>query len=285
MTIATLEGKTAVVTGAASGIGLGIATALAQGGATVMMCDIEAAALEAARDSLRHTHAEIDSVVADVSLKQDLQAAADATIRRFGTVDILVNNAGICTFAWTDKNWDWILDVNLRSVIWGFEIFGPLIERSGAGGHIVSTASVGGLVAGSADIGYLPYTVTKYGVAALSEGLRETLAPRGIGVSLLCPGMIRTRIMESDRNLPDRFATAERGGPSGQTTGKLMGVLENAVSRGIDPLYVGELVCEGILGNWAYIFTDMAFEPAISARFEGIRRGFDMLRDRHDQPA
>ncbi|MEH6409640.1 MAG: SDR family NAD(P)-dependent oxidoreductase, partial [Hyphomonas sp.] len=201
-----LAGKTAFVTGAASGIGLGIATALAQAGVKVMMCDIEKDALDKATSDLKQTNADVDGVIADVSLKDELQAAADATIERFGKVHILVNNAGVggggSYGQWTDAGWNWTLGVNLMSVIWGIEIFGPLIEAHGEGGQIVSTASIAGLVAAVAP----PYNVTKYGVVALSEGLRVELAPRGIGVSVLCPGFIRTRIMESARNVPDRFA-------------------------------------------------------------------------------
>jgi NAD(P)-dependent dehydrogenase (short-subunit alcohol dehydrogenase family) len=187
-----LAGKTAFVTGAASGIGLGITTALAQAGAKVMLCDIDEAALKTALEDLRRTNADVDSVKADVSLKSELQAAADATIARYGKVHVLINNAGVTSGLgygqWNDNNWSWVLGVNLMSVVWGIEIFGPLIEGHGEGGQIVSTASIAGLVSGGA----LAYNVSKYGVVALSEGLRSTLAPRGIGVSVLCPGFIRT---------------------------------------------------------------------------------------------
>ena len=188
-----IAGKTAFVTGAASGIGLGIATALSQAGVKVMLCDIEDAALVRAVADLKLTNADVDGVRADVSLKADLQAAAEATIARYGKVHILVNNAGVggggSYRRWTDASWNWTLGVNLMSVVWGFEIFGPLMEAHGEGGQIVSTASIAGLIAGTGT----PYNVTKYGVVALSEGLRVTLAPRGIGVSVLCPGFIRTK--------------------------------------------------------------------------------------------
>src|SRR3954464_7703561 len=209
-----IAGKTAFVTGAASGIGLGIATAFAQAGAKVMLCDIEDAALQAAVAQLKRTNADVDGVRADVSLKGELQAAADATIARYGKIHILVNNAGVGGGGpygtWSDAGWDWTLGVNLRSVVWGIEIFGPLIERHGEGGHIVSTASIAGLISGRSTA----YNVSKYGVVALSEGLWAELAPRGIGVSVLCPGFIRTRIVESRRNLPERFAGKLRGAPT-----------------------------------------------------------------------
>jgi NAD(P)-dependent dehydrogenase (short-subunit alcohol dehydrogenase family) len=278
-----LAGKTAFITGAASGIGLGVATALAQAGVKVMLCDIEKDALEKAVAELRRTNADVDGVVADVSLKTELQAAADATVARYGEVHILHNNAGVAGGgsygAWTARGWDWTIGVNLMAVIWGVEIFGPLIERHGQGGHIVNTASIAGLISGSGNA----YNVTKYGVVALSEGLRFELAPRGIGVSVLCPGFIRTAIIDSVRNLPERFAGAVAAAPSGPGQAAIetwLGNVRDRVAGGIDPLYVGELVREGIEGDWPYIFTDNEFEPAIAARFDGIKAGFDRIRGR-----
>jgi NAD(P)-dependent dehydrogenase (short-subunit alcohol dehydrogenase family) len=280
-----LAGKTAFITGAASGIGLGVATALAQAGVKVMLCDIEKAALDKAVAGLKRTNADVDGVVADVSLKSELQAAADATIEKYGEVHILHNNAGVTGSpgygAWTDAGWSWTIGVNLMAVVWGVEIFGPLMERHGQGGHIVNTASIAGLISGSG----IAYNVTKYGVVAFSEGLRVELAPRGIGVSVLCPGFIRTQILESVRNLPDRFADATawprgRGGapPPGADQG--LGNVRDRVATGIDPNYVGELVREGIENDWPYIFTDNEFEAAIEARFAGIKAGFDRIRGR-----
>src|SRR5215468_10794754 len=148
-----LAGRTAFVTSAASGIGLGIATALSQAGVKVMLCDIEEEALAKAVAALKLTNADVDGVRADVSLKAELQVAADATVARYGRVHILVNNAGVGGGGpyrqWTDASWNWVLGVNLMSVIWGIEIFGPLIEAHGEGGQIVSTASIAGLIPGS----------------------------------------------------------------------------------------------------------------------------------------
>ena len=116
----------------------------------VMLCDIEEAALAKAVEGLKRTNADVDGVKADVSLKAELRAAAEATIARYGKAHILVNNAGVGGGgpygAWTDAGWDWTLGVNLMAVIWGIEIFGPLIEQHGEGGHIVSTASIAGLL-------------------------------------------------------------------------------------------------------------------------------------------
>lgn len=276
-----LAGKTAFVTGAASGIGLGIATALAQAGVKVMLCDIEEAALKSALEDLKRTNADVDCVKADVSLKSELQAAADATIGRYGQVHILVNNAGVGGgggdyHGWTDAAWNWTIGVNLMAVIWGIEIFGPLIEAHGEGGQIVSTASIAGLISGSGT----PYNVTKYGVVALSEGLRVSLAPRGIGVSVLCPGFIRTKIMNSARNVPARLAGGTVPLPTQGPQAELVKTLVAKIESGIDPLYVGELVREGIENDWPYIFTDTEFEPLIEMRFAAIKAGFDRIRTR-----
>jgi NAD(P)-dependent dehydrogenase (short-subunit alcohol dehydrogenase family) len=273
-----LAGKTAFVTGAASGIGLGVSTALAQAGVKVMMCDIEQAALDAAVEGLKRTNADVAGVIADVSLKAELQAAADATLAKYGAVHIIHNNAGVGGGGygtWTDASWSWTLGVNLMAVVWGVEIFGPLIEKAG-GGHIVNTASVAGLMSfnGAA------YNVSKYGVVALSEGLRNELGPRGIGVSVLCPGIIKTQIDKSVRNLPERFAAAAKADKS---TGEIADWLKNLSPRleaGIDPMYVGELVREGIENDWPYIFTDTEFEPVIQGRFANIKAGFDRVRER-----
>jgi NAD(P)-dependent dehydrogenase (short-subunit alcohol dehydrogenase family) len=279
-----LAGKTAFITGAASGIGLGVASRLAQAGVKVMLCDIEGAALERALAELKRTNADVDGVVADVSVKAELQAAAEATLDRYGEVHILHNNAGVAGGgaygAWNDAGWNWTIGVNLMAVIWGVEIFGPLIERHGQGGHIVNTASIAGLISGSGNA----YNVTKYGVVALSEGLRVELAPRGIGVSVLCPGFIRTQIVDSVRNLPERFAGAvpAQAAPRPQID-TWLGAVRERVAAGIDPLYVGDLVREGIEGDWPYIFTDNEFEPAIEARFAAIKAGFDKIRGRSPQ--
>ena len=275
-----VSGKVAFVTGAASGIGLGIAKALARAGAKVMLCDIEEAALAAAVEGLKPSNAEIASVKADVSLKHELQMAAEATIERFGAVNILVNNAGVGGGGpygvWHDALWDWTLGVNLMSVVWGVEIFGPLIEKAGAPGHIVSTASIAGLLSRTS----MAYNVSKYGVVALSEGLRVDLAPRGIGVSVLCPGFIHTQINTSHRNLPERYGTGLKTAMEQVPPNEFIKMLQTRIEDGISPDYVGELVREGIEGDWAYIFTDTEFEPYIEARFAAIKQGFDRIRAR-----
>jgi NAD(P)-dependent dehydrogenase (short-subunit alcohol dehydrogenase family) len=260
---------------------LGIATALSQAGVKVMLCDIEEEALAKAVAALKLTNADVDGVRADVSLKAELQVAADATVAQYGKIHILVNNAGVGGAGyyghWSDAGWNWALGVNLMSVIWGIEIFGPLIEAHGEGGQIVSTASIAGLISG----GVTPsYNVSKYGVVALSEGMRITLAPRAIGVSILCPGFVRTQIMNSLRNAPQGFASSLEPLPTEGPIAEFVNTVQERVSKGIDPLYVGELVREGIENDWPYIFTDTEFEPLINDRFAAIKQGFDRIRGR-----
>ena len=230
---------------------------------------------------MKLTNADVDGVRADVSLKAELQAAADATVARYGRVHILVNNAGVAGGRgyghWTDAGWDWVLGVNLMAVIWGIEIFGPLIEAHGEGGQIVSTASAFGLIAG----GSPQYDVSKYGVVALSEGLRKALAPRRIGVSVLCPGVVRTQIVNFRRNVPRRFAG--KIGSLPPTEGPVADAIkafQHRTNNGIDPLYVGELVREAIENDWPYIFTDTEHEAMIDRRFAAIKQGFDRIRGR-----
>jgi NAD(P)-dependent dehydrogenase (short-subunit alcohol dehydrogenase family) len=267
-----LVGKTAFVTGAGSGIGFGIATRLAQAGVKVMLCDIDAGALERSVAELRKSNADVDTVRADVSIKAEIKAAAEATLARYGEVHIAVNNAGVGGGGgygtWSDADWSWTLGVNLMAVIWGVEIFGPLIERHGQGGHIVNTASIAGVTSNIATA----YNVSKYGVVALSEGLRTELAPKNIGVSVLCPGAIRTQIVDSVRNAPDGLKTEE--------VPKWLEGIRQMVSKGIDPLYVGELVVEAIENDWPYIFTDNDYEVGVDRRFAAIKASFDKIRGR-----
>jgi NAD(P)-dependent dehydrogenase (short-subunit alcohol dehydrogenase family) len=271
-----VAGKTAFITGAASGIGFGIAKALARAGAKVMLADIEAGALTRAVEALKLEQRDIDAVKADVSIKADLQRAAEATLARFGAVDILVNNAGVIGGgpygSWSDEVWDWVLGVNLRGVIWGVEIFGPLVEK--ARGHIVNTVSTTGLVSRSSG----PYPVTKYAVLALTEGLRRELAPKGVGVSALCPGFVKTGIAEARRNLPERFDASVQDAIAAFDATPSSQRLRAGVARGLDPDEIGEITLEGIRGDWPYIFSDTAWQADIEARFEAVREGFERVR-------
>lgn len=276
----SLNGKAAFVTGAASGIGLGVTEALVANGARVMMADIDGEELARIADRLKGEGAEIATVVADVSLREDLQAAADQMIEAFGQVDILLNNAGVGGGGpferWNDKGWDWTVSVNLMSVIYGCDIFGRMMAAQGAG-HIVSTASIAGMM----PLDSSAYSATKFGVVAVSESLREELAPKGVGVSLLCPGFVNTNIIHSHRHLPERFgenlSDEEHEVPVGDKALERIKVISDRIRGGHTPRFVGDLVCDGILNNHAYIFTDREHEPTLRARFEGILAAYERV--------
>jgi NAD(P)-dependent dehydrogenase (short-subunit alcohol dehydrogenase family) len=266
-----LRGKTAFVTGGASGIGLAMAEAFGREGMNVMIADIEPAALAKSVEELRSKQVRAEGVVADVASRDSIRAAALQTIAKFGKVHVVCNNAGVATggFLGTvpEKDWDWILDVNLKGVVYGMEVFGPLIESHGEGGHFVNTASMAGMVSPPT---MEPYCATKFAVVAMSEGWAGQLAGKNIGVSILCPGFVQTRIHESRRNRPDAYGADER-----QTRSEVELVSAAAVLGGIPVGPVGTRVVEAIKDNDLYIFTHPEMKAATEARFQRILDAFD----------
>jgi NAD(P)-dependent dehydrogenase (short-subunit alcohol dehydrogenase family) len=282
-----LEGQSALITGGGGGIGRATSLAFAREGARVAVAD---AAEQTAKETVALINAaggHAMSLTGDVTNAGAVEAMVKAVVAAYGRLDCAFNNAGIAGFQvdasgkktadWSEASFDRMIAVNLKGVWLCMKHELPQMIAQG-GGAIVNTASIAGLISGSGNA----YNVTKYGVVALSEGLRVELAPRGIGVSVLCPGFIRTQIVDSVRNLPERFAGARpaQTAPSQATIETWLGNVRERVAGGIDPLYVGELVREGIEGDWPYIFTDSEFEPAIEARFGAIKAGFDRIRGR-----
>jgi NAD(P)-dependent dehydrogenase (short-subunit alcohol dehydrogenase family) len=200
-----LSGRVAVVTGAASGIGLAMAERFGAEGMRLVLADVEAGPLEAVASRLRATGLDVEALRVDVSDPDQVQALADAAMARFGAVHVVCNNAGVVTMGpvWEQPldDWRWVLGVNLWGVVHGVRAFLPILLEQGEPAHIVNTASIAGLVP-SPGIG--PYNVSKSGVVALSESLRLDLEARDapIGVSVVCPGAVPTRIAESGRNRP-----------------------------------------------------------------------------------
>ena len=200
------KGKVAVVTGAASGIGRGMAERFAAEGMHVVLADVEAPALEAAEKEMAAAGASVLAVRTDVSSAADVGALAERTIERFGKVHVLCNNAGVGggAGAWDTsiEDWQWVLGVNLWGVVHGVRSFVPLMIAGGEEAHIVNTASVAGLMPGAGGAGY---TATKFAVVGYSEALYYELLMSGsarIGVSVLCPAATATNIIDSDRNRP-----------------------------------------------------------------------------------
>ena len=210
-----LKGKTAYVSGAASGIGFGIASALAQAGVNIAMIDIRADALSEARSRLHNLGVHVETFVSDVSDAAVLEETADAIDAAFGPIHIVCNNAGVSMLGEPLEDialsdWNWVIDVNIKGVINGIHTFVPRMRRQGEGGHIVNTASIAGLQV-NPNFRTGAYAMTKYAVVALSEALEQELNGTGIGVSVLCPAAVDTGIHLSARARPQRL-----GGPCPQ---------------------------------------------------------------------
>ena len=263
-------GRVAVVTGGAAGIGLALARRLAAEGMRIVLGDIEAGPLKLAVDDMTSTGAEVLGVVTDVSDRASVEALRDAALERFGAVHLVHNNAGIGLGGpiWeiTEEDWRWILGVNLWGVIHGVATFTPLLLEQGEG-HIVNTASIAGLIV-APFLG--PYNATKQAVVAISETLFKDLqtvaAP--VGVSVLCPGFVQTRIAESERNRPEWAPDRDVEGAE-----ELRGVVQDMVDGGIAPTTVADRVIDAVRTNTFYILTHPELDGAITTRFEDIVQG------------
>src|SRR5580700_2106439 len=187
------SGRTAFVTGGASGIGLALGRAFAEAGMNVMLADVERSALDSAVNSLDHYGPKVRGIGCDVADPGSVDAAAKAAFEAFGHVHVVCNNAGVAAGGGIDNisldNWRWVIDVNLMGVLHGIRSFLPHIRAHGEGGHIVNTASMAGMNSG---LGFSPYAASKFAVVGMSEGLAAQLKPFGIGVSVLCPSYVRT---------------------------------------------------------------------------------------------
>ncbi|HEV3328897.1 MAG TPA: SDR family NAD(P)-dependent oxidoreductase [Acidimicrobiales bacterium] len=241
-----VAGRTAVITGGASGIGLATATRLAASGARLVLGDIEEGPLAAAVTSLRADGASVIGVRCDVANLEDVEALRDAALGEFGAVHVVFNNAGVGggpTIGSPIELWRWVSSVNLDGVVHGIHAFLPLLLDQDEG-HVVNTASLAGL-GGVPGMG--PYCATKFAVLGLSESLFYDLALRRsrVGISVLCPGFVRTRIAESGRNMPEELKALRRSEDHGSVEAAAAAV----VAAGIDPAVVAEHVAGAIERN------------------------------------
>jgi NAD(P)-dependent dehydrogenase (short-subunit alcohol dehydrogenase family) len=252
-----LRGRVAVVTGAASGIGLALSERFAGEGMRVVMSDVDAARLDRAAASV---DGDVEPVAADVSRWEDVEALATRAVERFGIAHVLCNNAGVTrpAPAWelTLDEWDWLLGVNVRGVVHGIKAFLPDMIERGEPAHIVNTASVGGLLAYP---GLAAYSAAKYGVVGLSESLHHDLraADAPIGVSVLCPGPTETEFRTHSRALHPE-------GAQGDLPGEYDGVVRIPAS------HVAAQVVDAIRANRFWILTHPAYRSSIEQRCRGI---------------
>jgi NAD(P)-dependent dehydrogenase (short-subunit alcohol dehydrogenase family) len=270
-------GKTAFVTGGASGIGLALGRAFAQAGMKVMLADIEADALAAAVKSLDNFAPNIRGVICDVADPASIERAANAAFDAFGKVHVVCNNAGVAAGGGIDNvsldNWRWVLDVNLMGVVHGIRTFLPHIRSHGEGGHIVNTASMAGMING---MGFSPYSASKFAVVSISEGLAAQLAPFGIGVSVLCPEYVRTGIADSGRNRPQRYGPVQPLDPASPAAA-MVAEIARRLQAGLEPDAVAARVLEAIRDGELYVFTHPNMREGVDERFAAIQAAMDRV--------
>jgi len=261
-----LTDKVAFITGAASGIGLELARACGESGMKVMLADIDEAALASAEEVLSAENFDVAVIHCDVTKINSVQAAAEATIQRFGKVHLLANNAGVFLEGGAGEipldKWRWAIDVNFTSAVYGVETFLPLIRDHGEGGHIVNTASMAGLVGFS---GLSAYVATKHAVFGYSESIAGQLKEEGIGVSVLCPGFVSTQIANVARY--DRADDLENN-PQ---------ILEG-VKKGMSPSTVARYALEQIQSEAVHIFTHPGTYDEAMERYRHIEDAYEKTR-------
>lgn len=263
-----LNGKVAVITGAGSGIGRGVALELATAGMHVVVSDIDEASAKSVADEVAALGVRSLAVTTDVGDRAVVESLADAAWSEFGAVHVLHNNAGFALFllleSMSDADWRAILSTNLEGVVNGIQAFLPRMKTVEGEKHIVNTASMSGLIAGS-PLG--AYNATKFAVVALSETLRAEVERYDIGVSVLCPGVVSTNIIaNSVRVRPGAAADVDAFGG---------GNVDASSLRVLTPEDVGRIVRRGIEDNELYIFTHPEFEVGVRARFQRILDAFE----------
>ena len=263
------KGRVAVITGGGGGIGAALARALAVRGARIVLADLDTAAMETVAGTL--AGADVLAVPTDVTSLDSVCALAGAAERRFGTVDIICNNAGIATLgeiaSATHADWQYTMNVNFWGVVHGIETFVPRLLARGAGGHVVNTASMAGLV-GMNWLGV--YCASKFAVVGLTEALHRELVPHGIGVSVLCPMVVQTNInVNSVRNRPAALRNPTE-----------LNVPEGAAMMGsvISPDEVAHRIVRGIERKDLYIFTHPEQREILRRRAERQDRNFEPSR-------
>ncbi len=277
------EGKTAVVTGAASGIGRALAERFAQARMQVVLADIEKDALDRAVMELEQRQHRVIGVVANTMIRESVEALAKKAIAEFGKVHIVCNNAGVASTAsgmkpiWeiSDRDWQWVMGVNFWGVLYGLQAFVPHMLEHGEEGHIVNTASLAGLMPGGGT-----YGVSKHGVLSLTETLHRDLKLRGskISASVLCPGFVNTNIFDAERNRPKEFSA---GGAA--PTPEMLQMGRTMLAQGKPPAEVADIVFKSIEEDRCYILPHPAWDPIVRSRLDAVlERGTPFTMDFED---
>ncbi len=270
----SFEGKVAVVTGGASGLGLAMAHRFADAGMNVVLGDIEAEPLAMAEAAIAEKGVRVLPLRTDVAKADEIEALAERAYGEFGAVHVLCNNAGVggspgAMWELSQSDWEWTIDVDLWSVVHGVRSFVPRMIEGGDEAHVVNTASIAGMVSGA--VGG-PYTVAKFGVVALSEQLHYELGRAGhdIGVSVLCPGFVNTGIYDSARNRQAEYGESAVPVPAGPSP--IRAALEERRQTMMQPAEIGEMVFEAIRDRALYIIPagSEALEQSMRTRFENI---------------
>jgi NAD(P)-dependent dehydrogenase (short-subunit alcohol dehydrogenase family) len=267
-----VRNKVAVVTGAASGIGRGMAQSFVAAGMKVVLSDVEEGRLATTCRELQAAGADVHAVIADVSKPDQVSALAEQSLSRFGAVHVLCNNAGVATAARPSWNaslddWNWVLGVNLMGAIHGIRSFVPIMIEQRGEAHIVNTASLAGLIYGENTI----YSVSKFGVVGLSESVQLELARDGqaIKVSVLCPGWVNTDINLAGRNRPTDLAPV--ASPSRDPVHQMFADwVADQVANGLDPRAVGDQVLDAIRNERFYVLTHPEWQPLIEHRMKTV---------------
>lgn len=267
-------GKTAVISGGAEGIGFSIAKALGDEKMNIVLTDIDKENLEKATLELESAGVPVLAVALNVADEAQWQEVAERAVARFGKVHMVVNNAGVTGDAGTieeqnAKGWQWALEVNLMGVVYGAKVMVPLIKEHGEGGWVVNVASMAGF--GGIPYGGV-YNATKSAVVALSESWATELTDHGIGVSVLCPGFVQTRIHESHRNRPAQY---QSDGANSTASNPMALKAKQLVENGIDASIVGKRLVEALNAGEMYIFTHASYRSVIQKRFGAIDAAFE----------